>query len=149
VRASIGQSVPVSDPRRIARAEVRLDFSGPDPMVWVPTTINGQGPFEFLLDTGSSINGVRTSVANQVGLELSEELREGYSYAGGSFMHWWAQIDSLAVLDAEVLNTEAIVHDWDYVNKIFDNRVDGVIGYAFLRHFTMTIDYPRQLLQLE
>lgn len=43
--------------------------------ILIQTHLNGQGPFQFVLDTGAELSGVKTSVAQRLGLRPVRQAR--------------------------------------------------------------------------
>ena len=57
--------------------EVKFKISDPaSPLVIVPTYVNGQGPFGFILDTGASMTMLSTELARQLRIS-GGEVKEG------------------------------------------------------------------------
>jgi Aspartyl protease len=48
------------------RAEVTFDFIGNTSLIVVPVSINGQGPYRFLLDTGANNTVLSAAVADSL-----------------------------------------------------------------------------------
>ncbi|MGZ3737477.1 MAG: retropepsin-like aspartic protease, partial [Bdellovibrionota bacterium] len=63
----------------LASAETctRLPFRLIDNRIFLDTLVNGQGPFQFILDTGSSSNAIDTAAAKALGLPLIDPFPVG------------------------------------------------------------------------
>jgi hypothetical protein len=49
-----------------------------------------------------------------------------------------------------VRNLPVIVGDFlDMLSGVIGTKLDGIIGYNFLRHFRVVIDYPNDRFRLE
>lgn len=48
-----------------------------DQRVRIAATLNGQGPFPFVLDTGAEISGIQAELARRLGLEVQRQVRLG------------------------------------------------------------------------
>ena len=60
---------PASVPSGTYTTEVKIVHGGGNStLVLVPVTIQGEGPYDFALDTGASVSLVDSSIANQLGL---------------------------------------------------------------------------------
>jgi predicted aspartyl protease len=126
-------------------------------LVGVPVHINGKGPFDHILDTGSSGNVMTPSVASEIG--VSDQLAEGSMEAsgcsgsecvgvGGKVMGYGAMVRSLSIGSAELSDTIMAVIDLGVVSPD-GKRIDyGIIGYPFLKDYELIIDYPSQKLAL-
>jgi predicted aspartyl protease len=110
-------------------------------LVGVPVHINGQGPFVFALDTGAGNTVMTPELANRIGLEPKDVpgIARGI---GGDFQLKLAEVHKLAVGEAEISYTSAVILDLSTVSpkgKLIEN---GIIGYDFLNRFETVIDYP-------
>jgi serine protease Do len=63
-RAALAQTGPIVAP-------IRLD----DRRILIETRLNGKGPFQFAIDTGAELNGVREAVARQTGLRKVRDVK--------------------------------------------------------------------------
>ena len=90
--------------------------------------INGQGPFELMLDTGSP-NLITAGFAKRLGLPLVRSPKK-FSTSGGTVDLGTTQIESLAVGGLTLRDQPFLVVDspWDASDPLV-----GVIGYEFLR----------------
>jgi predicted aspartyl protease len=52
---------------------VALQVSSPDnPLLLVPVTVNGRGPYDFVVDTGASHVVIDTALADELGLQRQD-----------------------------------------------------------------------------
>jgi hypothetical protein len=59
--------------------EVPFHLAGAaQPLILVPTSVNGRGPFDFILDTGAGTSLVSLDLARQLGV-ATEQVKEGTS----------------------------------------------------------------------
>jgi predicted aspartyl protease len=63
-------------------ADVNFDFVSNTSLIVVPVTINGRGPYRFLLDTGASTTILSTAIADR--LNLPNRRRATLRSAGGN-----------------------------------------------------------------
>lgn len=110
-------------------------------LVGIPVHINRKGPFDFVLDTGAGNTVVTPELAAKVGLEPKpvHGIARGI---GGDYQLELAEVHKLAVGDADISYTSAVVLDLSKVSpkgKLVEN---GIIGYDFLNRFETVIDYP-------
>jgi predicted aspartyl protease len=129
-----------------AKVKFRL-AGGAQPLILLPVEVNGEGPFEFILDTGAG-----TSLLSS---ELGEKLRvkvigskQGQS-AGGAVSVSLAKVSSLAVGSAKVEDVDVGLVDLSHIGKTVGAKIDGDLGYNFLRHFRITLDYPNNEIRLD
>lgn len=112
----------------------------------VSVTVNGAGPFDFLVDTGAQTTTVDEQLASQ--LRLKEEGKTHVSgaatYAGRSYTHL-AQVEIGRRQVADVL---AVIDNLAELHEA-DRRIRGIVGENFLTHFDFLIDNERQVLCLD
>ena len=113
-------------------------------MIIVPVSINGSGPYDFLLDTGCAKTIIDQKLADELGLaRVSEKTVVGVlASARMSVVH----VNSLSVAGANVPGGEIFSSDH---TATVTGRVRGVLGEDFLRNFDLLIDYRHQTLRFE
>ncbi|KAF0240522.1 MAG: peptidase A2A [bacterium] len=118
----------------------------PQPLVLVPTYINGQGPFDFILDTGASTSLLTPSLAEKLGVVCQDE-REGL-VAGGKIVLGLGEVNSFSIGQAKVNDLLVGVVDLTDVCQAINADVWGGIGYNYLQNFHIHLNYQKQVLQL-
>jgi predicted aspartyl protease len=118
----------------------------PQPLVLVPTYINEQGPFDFILDTGASTSLLTPSLAEKLGVVCQDE-REGL-VAGGKIALGLGEVSSFSVGQAKVSDLLVGVVDLTDVCQAINAEVFGGIGYNYLQHFHLSLNYQKQVLHL-
>jgi predicted aspartyl protease len=121
-----------------AKAKFRL-AGGAQPLILLPVRVNDQGPFEFILDTGAGTSLLSSELAKQLEVKVIGS-KEGQS-AGGKVSVSLARVDSLAVGDVELHDVDVGIVDLGQIGKTIGAKIDGDLGYNFLKHFRVTIDY--------
>jgi predicted aspartyl protease len=111
------------------------------PVILVPAFINGKGPFEFALDPGASMTILSIELAERIGVKHGE-LKEGMG-AGGKVQVVMSIIDYLAIGQAKRENLQIAITDLNPLSQAVGIKLDGVVGYNYLKNFKLTIDYPR------
>lgn len=105
---------------------------------FLPIFINGKGPYQFLLDTGSYSSILSPKAAQ--GLQLKrEEVPNKECYVS---------IVDLAIGGAQWKHL-IYVDELDRVSNLIGRRVDGMLGYFFLKDVGVTIDYPEKTVVVE
>jgi hypothetical protein len=112
-------------------------------VVTVPVTVNGQGPFAFLLDTGSSRSAVSSELA--ASLSLPTVAKTMMVTTTGSQAQPVVSFDSLTVGTASKTNLLVTVIPAPQL-RVAIAGVDGIVGQDFLSSFTYTIDYRKKRL---
>jgi len=123
---------------RSAKIKFRL-AGGAQPLILLPTRVNGAGPFDFILDTGAGTSLLSAELAQQLNVKILGT-KEGQS-AGGKISVSLAKIDALALGHAKIEDVEVGIVDLGHISKTIGAKIDGDVGYNFLKHFRITIDY--------
>jgi predicted aspartyl protease len=112
----------------------------------IPVTVNGRGPFDFMVDTGSQVTVVDPSLAQELGLKTlgTVGLVSTASYAQASS----SVLDSLKAGGQAVGHSLAVVQNLGQIQAA-DPHIRGVLGEDFLAHFDLLIDYGRKVLCLD
>jgi predicted aspartyl protease len=113
-------------------------------MIVVPVTINGAGPFNFLLDTGSSNTIIDPKLAKE--LHLPQAARMNFETAQGESVKPLAHTDSVSMGGVTVRGIYVVL-----INHYADllPGIRGCLGEDFLQYFDLLIDNRRQLIEFE
>jgi hypothetical protein len=115
-------------------------------LIVIPVKVNQQGPFDFMVDTGSQVTVIDPSLAAE--LSLKPQAQVGLVTAASREDASISVLESLEAGFQTVHHPLAIVHDLGQV-KAADPGIRGVLGEDFLAHFDMLIDYGHKLLCLD
>jgi Aspartyl protease len=120
-----------------------LDLTRGKPFVMV--SINGKGPFRFILDTGTGAEAVITpALAAQLELPVAGQVRlSDPSGQGGQTVPIFL-IQSLRVAGVEFMGVAALRHAMSDA----DGYCQGLLGFLLFRDYLLTVDYPRQRMTL-
>jgi predicted aspartyl protease len=129
-----------------SRTKFRL-AGGAQPLILLPVSVNGQGPFEFILDTGAGTSLLSPELAHKIGAKIIGA-KEGQS-AGGKVSVSLAKVDSLAVGDTRRDDVDVGIVDLSHIGKAIGAKIDGDLGYNFFNRFQITIDYQNCEIRFE
>jgi predicted aspartyl protease len=121
-----------------AKVKFRL-AGGAQPLILLPVHVNNRGPFDFILDTGAGTSLLASELAKQLEVKVIGS-KEGQS-AGGKVSVSLAKVDSLAVGETKLDDVDVGIVDLGQIGKTIGAKIDGDLGYNFLKHFRITIDY--------
>ena len=144
LRRPVGGTERALDEREIAFQWANAE----DLLVVVPVFVNKKGPYDFALDTGASSTVISLELAAECGLatEKISQLTAG----GGNGIVSRVQLGSLSVGAARQENLAAAASDFlTQLNAELGSELQGIVGYDFMRHYRVTLDYPRGTLTLE
>jgi predicted aspartyl protease len=106
----------------------------------VPVTINGEGPFAFLVDTGANITCVSRGLAARLELPIRPSMP----------MHTIVGVRSLPIaLIAELRVGERSQRSLPVLAVPLDDpRLDGVLGVDWLKDQRLTLDFTKNSLEV-
>jgi hypothetical protein len=126
---------------RIATARIKLDDLS---MIIVPVSINGSGPYDFMLDTGCGRTMVDQKLAEELHLSRAGEKTITGVLASARMSVVHANSVSVAGAAVDGLDTFSFDHPATVTGK-----VRGVLGEDFLKNFDVLIDYRHEVIRLE
>lgn len=114
--------------------------------VVVPVRLDGQGPFEFLLDTGTDTTIIAPEVAARLGLRPTS--RVTLVTPAGAHAVPVAEVRAFAVGPKLTGGGEAVIDDLRELRSL-DPRLSGILGQNVLGRLNFALDYRRRLLLVE
>jgi predicted aspartyl protease len=129
-----------------AKVKFRL-AGGAQPLILLPVHVNDQGPFDFILDTGAGTSLLSSDLSQQLKVKVVGS-KEGQS-AGGKISVSLAKVDSLAVGEAKLEEVDVGIVDLTHIGKTIGAKIDGDLGYNFLKHFRIAIDYRECVIRFD
>jgi predicted aspartyl protease len=129
-------------------AEVAFRLAGGDnPLILIPASVDDRGPYAFILDTGAGTSLLSPRLADELGI-VATDSKEGTG-AAGKVTVALASASSLAIGGARRAPMPiAITAEVDRIGAALGTRIDGDVGYDFLKAFRLTIDYRKQIVRL-
>jgi hypothetical protein len=132
-------------------AQVLPDITHRAPMVerygkpYVMVTLNGKGPFRFVIDTGTGGNALVTpELAAELGLPTVGHATLSDSSGQGGKKVPIVFIQSLQVAGVEFANIRAISHSF-FAEA---GTCEGILGFTLFRDYLLTLDFPNRLIVL-
>jgi len=136
----------------------------------IEVKLNGQGPFAFMIDTGSGLQAdIDTSVAERLGLQANGTVINGDPSGENDREVATATIDSIVIAGQESTSTARAAEDTrgrriseapvvEFRNVIAVVRpqritkdypdVDGILGFALFSDYLLTLDYRAMQVRL-
>jgi Aspartyl protease/PDZ domain len=135
-----------------AHGVAQLPFRYGSRHVWIKVSINGAPPMDFLLDTGCSVTAIDRDYAVKIGLIQQGEF--SVQGMGGAGEASFARVESIR-LDGEKGDgvslhgfNVGILDLGEQHEVLLWRKLGGLIGYDFLSHFAVEIDYDTQVVTL-
>jgi predicted aspartyl protease len=115
-------------------------------LVSLPAIIDGSGPIDLVVDTGAGSTVFTPGLANR--LKIDSFPVPGIARGvGGDVELRMARIRSIAVGSARIEEPQVAVVDLSRVSPKGELIENGILGYNFLSHFIMSLDYPNRLFR--
>jgi hypothetical protein len=128
-------------------AEVTLPMLrlGGRPLVQI--SINGKGPYPFVLDTGAHISVISQDLAEELKLEQVGIAKMPSSSGGAGAESKLIQIDRLQMGEAQIASLACASVD---LSQMFSgpDAPRGVLSAATFRGYLLTLDYPHGLIRI-
>jgi predicted aspartyl protease len=126
-------------------------------LVAVPVYVNGKGPYDFTLDTGSGGDVLTPKLAKELGLKQDDSMgimkvvspgsqgcADGCQGIGGTVTGYPVQVNSLSIGPITHHNVIMGVIDLKVISPRGKDIQNGIIGYPFMKDLELIIDYPKQ-----
>jgi len=118
------------------RKSLNLIFSG--------VMINGQGPYEFAVDTGATQTVLSEKLADQIGLKpVTTTIMHGVG-GGGKIDTKLYSVKEIGLGDVKIKNVPVGTFNDPLVTQL----ADGILGTAILADFIITVNYPANQLEI-
>lgn len=119
---------------QVATVPYRIDYEG-----WytVPVTVNGEGPFDFIIDTGATATVVFRNLADRQGMQLTDKPpRRILGLVGAE------RLPVYAIGDLEIGGQTLLRHDSPVIEDWAADRAtpQGVLGLDFLARYSIVFD---------
>ncbi len=112
---------------------------------YVMVTINGQGPFRFVIDTGTGGDALVTpALAEQLGLPTVGHATLSDPSGQGSKKAPIVLLESLKVAGVEFSNVRALEHG--FFSEA--GTCQGLLGFTLFRDYLLTLDFPNRKVTL-
>lgn len=113
----------------------------------VQVKVNGKGPFNMMLDTGTDPSAIDLVTAKELGLKLSST---GGPVSGGGTDKNVAYATSLPLLELGGLTAKkvaALAIDLTKISAGLGKPLQGVLGHSLLNGRIVQIDYPNRVVR--
>ena len=125
----------------------KFEYIGDTHLVGLPVLINGEGPIQFVVDTGAGGTTISKNLYEKMNLPLSDIVAKAVGIHGAQETHI-AIIDHLTVSSSTYNDIHAVIIDENIIGpraKIIEN---GILGYNIFKDRELIIDYQNQTCAL-
>jgi predicted aspartyl protease len=117
------------------------------PLILVEVHLNERGPFQFAVDTGTSTTTLSPRLARD--LDLRAQPIGTVTTGGAPIAMNAARLGALRVGQAAGHDLDVLIGEFlEMLSQAIGRRLDGIVGYNFLRNFRVAIDYPNESFAL-
>lgn len=115
--------------------------------VVVPVTINGQGPWNFVVDTGATLTCLDRSLVSELDLPEAAGIQGVGASIGSSGQVALHRVDTITVGDVEATDLTVCALDLGNMQSVgLDAR--GLLGLNVLKAYTVTFDFSAGTMTL-
>jgi Aspartyl protease/PDZ domain len=119
-----------------------------DNRVFVPVTVDGHGPFEFLLDTGAPEFTLSQETLTAIGAHVTGTT-VGSGVGEKTQTGWKARVGSFRIADWERRDVDIEAYSFKALNEVIGfTHFDGVAGKPLFDRFTADLDFDKSVLHL-
>jgi hypothetical protein len=117
----------------------------------VSVTLNGKGPFNFLLDTGAQGTIISDSLAEELNLEILGQAIVGSPQGGVSVPANLVRVARLELGDAVITDLSAVAADLKAVSPLFrdPSAPQGILSAKHFSGFLLTLAYPQSRVMIQ
>jgi tetratricopeptide (TPR) repeat protein len=135
-----------------------IPFEDLDPFPKIGVKVNGRYSRNFILDTGCSMTVLSRSLAEKCGVSPFVTVTPGIKKESQNYKidvadRTFAILDSLQIGDDTLYNLPVLILDDSKMSfKILGitlYRLEGAVGLPVMKHFVMTVHYPKKEITFE
>src|ERR1700759_120273 len=113
----------------------------------VQVTLNGKGPYDFILDTGANYSAVQRKILAQLSIPLERQVVI-VTATDGSIHERKTTVESMSVGGLTVSQLDVYTLD-PRVLSSNHQHISGILGESFLKHFDILLDNEKKILVLD
>jgi len=113
----------------------------------VQVKVNGKGPFNMMLDTGTDPSAVDLATARDMGLKLHSLGKPGSGGGTDVNLTYYTELPLVEVGDLKVKTVAALALDLSKISERLGKPLHGVLGHSLLNGRVVQIDYPNRIVR--
>src|SRR5262249_35123364 len=131
----------------ISAQTVEVPFEFVHNQVVIKVTIDGKGPFNAMVDTGTDPSAVDLATARQIGIKLDDKGHKGSGGGTDVNLSYLCKFTSLGVGTITANNVWAAAIDLTKVSDKMGIHIDAILGQSVLNKRIVQFDYPHGVLR--
>jgi Aspartyl protease len=137
---------PFAAPRSFSPVTVPFQYFNRH--IYINLTLNGKPGMVFLLDSGTSSNILNMRTSKALGLTpVSVQQKKGLGLGSGKVYVAAAKDIDARIGGVQVANLMAVI-DLKELEVHLGHPIDGILGFPFLQHFAVVLDFEKDSLTL-
>jgi predicted aspartyl protease len=125
--------------------EIPFDFYRNEIILQVK--VNGKGPFNMMLDTGTDPSGIDLNTAKDIGLKLHPLGKPAEGGGTDVNLTYYTEMPLVEVAGFTVKNVETLALDLSKMSERLGKSLHGVLGHSVLNGRIVQIDYPNRVVR--
>jgi predicted aspartyl protease len=126
--------------------EVPFDFYRNEIILRV--RVNGKGPFNMMLDTGTDPSAIDLATAKELGLKLQPLGKPGSGGGTDVNLTYYTELPLVEVGSFAVKDLVTLGIDLSKISGRLEKPLHGVLGHSLLKGRIVQIDYPNRVVRL-
>lgn len=115
----------------------------------IESTINENIKEKTIIDTGASLTFVSFSLAEKLGIEISDELKsQGFGFHNKVIPVWLSYIKSIEINNLKIIDIPIMIFRDDDLT-FGDYKINFGLGFHLLKEFKITMDYKKKKVSFE
>ena len=113
--------------------------------IFIQIQVNHSSPLHFIFDTGAS-----ATVINQKRIGLLKLSSDGFTYirtSKGPSLAYYSQNNEISLQDLVVEDVRVTQLSLEYLERVMERQVDGIIGHDLLSQFVIMVNYDKYALE--
>jgi predicted aspartyl protease len=125
--------------------EIPFDFHKNEIILQV--TVNGKGPFNMMLDTGTDPSAIDLATARDLGLKLRPIGKEISGGGANSNLGYYTELPLVEAGAFAAKNVDAVALDLSKMSERLGKPLHGVLGHSLLNGHIVQINYPNRVVR--
>jgi hypothetical protein len=108
---------------------------------------NSADSLNFVLDTGSGGISLDSTTVSELGFTVSKSTRTIRGIAGQKLVDF-VYDHTLHLKGLDVMHLDFHINDYELLSSVYGVRIDGIIGYSFLRRYIVKVNYDDMIIEV-